>query len=81
MSKSKKPPQAEESLSRAELEAKHGRVWNTRELAQEFTITSIIAPHVVVRRKADDVVGKMAYQNNPRYYHTFEPADPPPEAG
>lgn len=68
---------AQESLPRAELEAKYGRVWNTRELAQEFIITSIVAPHVVVRRKADDVVGRMALQNDPRYYFSFEPAVPP----
>jgi hypothetical protein len=81
MAKSKKQSQVEESLSRVELEAKYGQVWNTRELAQQFTITSIIAPHVIVRRKADSVVGRMSFQNNPRYYHSFEPADPPSEPG
>jgi hypothetical protein len=56
MAKSKKQPHAEGSLSRAELEAKYGRVWNTRELAQEFVVTSIIAPHVIVRQKSYIVV-------------------------
>ena len=72
----KRKPQVEapESLTRAELEKKYGRVWNTRELAQEFVITSIIDHEVVVRRKADDVVGKMSFQNTPRYYHSFVPA-------
>jgi hypothetical protein len=81
MSKSKKRQTAEESLTRAELETKYGRVWNTRELAQEFTITSIIAPHVIVKRKADGVVGQMTYTNSPRYYHSFEPSVSSPEEG
>lgn len=71
---SKKKPLPQESLTRAELEARYGPVWNTRELAQQFVITSIVAPHVIVRRKADDVVGRMSFQNTPRYYHSFEPA-------
>lgn len=73
---SKKKPLPQESLTRAELEARYGQVWNTRELAQQFVITSIVAPHVIVRRKADDVVGKLSFQNAPRYYHSFEPTEP-----
>ncbi|MDY3554235.1 hypothetical protein R5W24_003354 [Gemmata sp. JC717] len=79
MPKPKKLPQAQESLPPHELEARYGRVCNTRELAQEFTITGVIAPHVIVRWKADDVVGQMTFQNNPAYYHSFVPSDLLPE--
>lgn len=78
---SKKRKQAQESLTRAELEAKYGRVLSTRELAREYLVVSIIGDRVVVRRKSDSVVGQMTFTNSPRYYHSFVPADPPAQAG
>ncbi|HEX4607170.1 MAG TPA: hypothetical protein VH092_03110 [Urbifossiella sp.] len=66
----KKRKQARELLTRAELEARHGRVLNTRELAKEFVVLAIIDDQVVVRRKSDATVGKMTFTNSPRYYHS-----------
>ncbi len=62
-----------ESNSRQELQALHGQVWDTQQVAAEFVITAIIGNEVVVRRKSDNVVGKMRYQNEPRLYYGFEP--------
>ena len=64
--------------TRAELEAVFGRVWDTRQLAAEFTITSIITPDaLVVRRKVDGAVGTMTFQNQPRFYFQFVPSSEP----
>jgi hypothetical protein len=54
--------------TRQELEARHGRVWDEEELAEEFVVTAIIGSTVVARRKADNVVGTLDYQNEPRFY-------------
>jgi hypothetical protein len=61
------------SKPREELEALYGKVWDVRQLATEFVITAIIASEVVVRRKTDDVVGTLQYQNNFTLYYNFQP--------
>jgi hypothetical protein len=60
-------------LDRKTLEANHGQVWDEQELAQEFLVTAIIAPEVVVVRKSDRQVGSMTFQNLPRFYFDFVP--------
>jgi hypothetical protein len=67
--------------TRTDLEQEFGKVWDTQELATEFVITSIIGLEVVVRRKADNVVGMLSYQNEPRLYYRFveAPATEPKE--
>jgi hypothetical protein len=67
--------------TRTDLEQEFGEVWDTQELATEFVITSIIGLEVVVRRKADNVVGMLSYQNEPRLYYRFveAPATEPKE--
>lgn len=75
MSTRKRKP-AQESLTRPELESRHGRVWDTREFAREFTILAIIDDQVVVRQKSSATVGKLTFTNSPRYYHSFVPTDP-----
>lgn len=57
--------------TRKELEEQHGQVWDVQALAHEFVITSIIGNTVVVRRKADDVVGTLQHQSNPPLYFGF----------
>lgn len=61
------------SSTRRELEAMYGKVWDHDELVQEFEITAIVAPHAVVRRKSDSVVGTVEFQARPMYYHSFRP--------
>ena len=62
--------------SRAYLEAKHGQVWSTGELADEFEVIGFMAPVVVVRRRSDGAKGSMMFQHNPRFYFSFEPHRP-----
>jgi len=59
--------------NREALEAKFGKVWDTTQLGEEFVVTAFIAPLVVVRRKADDVVGSLEFQNSPRFYFNWQP--------
>lgn len=58
---------------RAALEARHGRVWDTRELAHDYIVIGFSAPLVVVRRKADGVRGSLEFQHQPRLYFNFQP--------
>ena len=59
-------------VERAELEARHGQVWNTSELATDFEVVGFAAPFVVVRRKADRKLGSLLFQHQPRYYFAFQ---------
>ncbi len=61
---------------RADLEREFGRLWTTADLAAEFIVTAIIGNTVVVRRKSDNVVGSLSYQNDPRLYFGFVQAPP-----
>jgi hypothetical protein len=58
---------------REALEARFGQVWNTEELARDFVVTAIIGTSVVVRRKSDDAVGSLEFQNEPRFYFDWKP--------
>ena len=62
--------------NRAELEARHGKVWNTQELQEEYAVTGFLAPYVIVRRKRDDAIGSLEFQHEPRYYWGFERDEP-----
>ncbi len=59
--------------SREYLEAKHGQVWDTGELADDFEVIGFMAPIVVARRRSDGVKGSLMFQHNPRFYFGFEP--------
>ena len=58
--------------SREALEAKHGQVWTTSEMQQEFDAIGFAAPLIVVRRKSDGVRGSLEFQHSPRMYFNFE---------
>ena len=60
-------------IDRKALEAKYGTVWTAEELEQEFAVTAFVGPHVVVRRKADDVVGTLEFTNRPHLFFNFQP--------
>jgi hypothetical protein len=62
--------------SREYLEAKHGQVWNTSELSENFEVIGFMAPLIVVVRKSDRQKGSMMFQANPRFYYGFEPHRP-----
>jgi hypothetical protein len=59
--------------SRELLEARHGQVWDTQQLGQDFTVEGFMAPYVVVKRKADGQRGSLMFQHSPRYYFAFQP--------
>lgn len=58
---------------RPALEAQHGQVWTTSELTEDFEVLGFLAPFVVVRRRADGVLGSVEFQHNPRFFFNFEP--------
>ena len=58
---------------RAELEKKHGEVWDLDQLREQFEVVQFAAPFVVVRRKEDGVRGAVLFQHSPHFYWGFEP--------
>ena len=62
-----------EAIDRKALEAKFGKVWSAEELEQEFVVTAFIGSTVVVRRKADGVVGILEFTNRPHLFFNWQP--------
>jgi hypothetical protein len=52
--------------SRPDLEAKHGQVWDTSELQNDYQVLGFMAPFVVVRRRSDGIKGSLMFQHSPR---------------
>lgn len=61
--------------SREAIEAKHGQVWDTNQLIEEFEAIGFLAPLVVVRRRSDGKKGSLEFQSNPRLYFNWQPHD------
>ncbi len=59
--------------SREHLESKHGQIWDTTELQEEFNVLGFAAPLVIAKRKCDGVRGTLYFQASPRYYFGFSP--------
>ena len=59
--------------SRPDLESKHGQVWDTSQLQEDFQVIGFMAPLVVVRRRSDGVRGSLMFQNDTRFYYGFSP--------
>jgi hypothetical protein len=59
--------------SREALEAKHGQVWDTGQLQEEYEVIGFAAPMVAVRRKPDGQMGSLMFQGSPRFYFGFQP--------
>lgn len=75
-----------DGLTRAQLERLSGsiqnessgrlirtRVWDTKELQEDFEVRQFAAPYVVVKRKSDGAIGSLEFQHQPRFYFDFEP--------
>ena len=60
-----------EETRRKELEKSFGRVWNTTELQEDFTVKGFMAPFVVVVRKEDNKRGSLSFEHMPRFYFDF----------
>jgi len=59
--------------SRQHLEEKHGHVWDTSELQQDFEVLGFMAPLVVARRRSDGTKGSLMFQASPRFYFGWSP--------
>lgn len=59
--------------SREDLEQKHGQVWSTQEMQEEFEALGFMAPLLVVRRRSDGTKGSLKFQHNPRFYFDWSP--------
>ena len=64
-----------DSTNRESLEARHGQVWDTTQLQEDFWPLSFSAPMIVVRRKSDGGKGTLMFQHDPRYYFSFSSDD------
>ncbi len=58
---------------RADLESKHGQVWDTSEMQRDFKVLGFMAPFIGVIRKSDGVKGSLKFQHRPRFYYGFSP--------
>ncbi len=59
--------------SREDLEQKHGQVWDTQEMQEEFEPLGFMAPLIIVRRRSDGTKGSLKFQHNPRFYFDWSP--------
>ena len=64
----------DEELERKRLESKYGKIWNTNELGEDFTVNGFLAPYVSVKRKSDGKKGSLEFQHYPRFYFNFQEA-------
>jgi hypothetical protein len=53
--------------------APEGQTWTTAQLQEDFDVTGFLAPFVVVRRRADGVVGSLQFNHSPRVYFGWTP--------
>jgi hypothetical protein len=60
-------------LSREQLAAVHGDVYDTAEMTTKFRVKSFMAPFVVVERLLDNKLGTLEFQHSPRFYYGFTP--------
>jgi hypothetical protein len=61
----------EEAQRRAELEAQYGKVWTTKEVAEEFELIGFAAPWVTAKRKSDGQKGSLEFVHWPRFYFNW----------
>jgi hypothetical protein len=61
-----------EPATREKLQALHGQVWDTSELARDFEVLGFLAPYVVVQRRCDGVKGSLEFQHDPRFYFRWQ---------
>jgi len=57
---------------RLELERRHGQTWDPTGLAAEFEVLGFMAPLVVVKRRADGIMGSLEFQHDPRFYFNWQ---------
>jgi len=60
------------AAERDELERRHGQVWDTPQLQEEFEPLQFAAPLLVVRRRRDGQLGTVLFQHHPRLYFAWQ---------
>ena len=65
-------PDLDPKECRIRLEAKHGKIWNSYELARDFEVMRFAPPFVAVIRRADGQLGTVIFQHEPRFYWGFD---------
>jgi len=56
---------------RQELEERHGTVYDSDEIREQFEVIGFAAPYMMVRRKSDGARGSLMFQHSPRLYWGF----------
>jgi hypothetical protein len=51
------------------------KIWDTEQLAADFTVRAFLAPFVIVQRKSDGRMGSLEFTHNPRRYFNWQPDD------
>lgn len=59
--------------TKAELEAKHGKIWTTSEMQEEFDALGFMAPFIIVRKRDTGERGSLMFTHSPRYYFSWSP--------
>jgi hypothetical protein len=59
------------TMSKRELEDKHGQVWDEHEVKKHFDILGHADPICVAMRKCDKKLGSLKFQHTPRFYWGF----------
>ena len=64
----------DEELERKRLEAKYGKVYNSKEVGVEFEITGFMAPYAACVNRHTKEEGLLEFQDYPRFYFNFRSA-------
>ena len=62
------------ATERTALEERHGQVWDSDEIREDFDVIGFAAPMMIVSRKSDGKRGSLVFQHSPRFYWGFEGA-------
>lgn len=57
--------------TRAEILKSYPRIWETKDVQNDFHVLGFMAPFCVVRRKSDNVKGSLEFTHHPRFYFNF----------
>ena len=59
------------NLERVRLEVKYGKVYNVKEVSEEFEIHGFMAPYVTCVNRHTKEEGVLEFQGYPRFYFNF----------
>lgn len=60
--------------TRATLEEKYGKVWDTEQMQAEFQALGFAAPFIIVQERATGKKGSLMFAHSPRFYFSFTPS-------